>query len=531
MERRESSLSNYEMISPLGRGAYSLVYKVKDRRTNEHFALKIIDKMKLNQQRLYKRLRNEVSLQSQLNHPCIVRLYDYFEDQENVYLLLELCSGGELFTYLKTEGKLSELETRTLISQLVDGISFMHSQNILHRDLKLGNLLLSENKTQLKIGDFGLAVKLTDFEEERSTLCGTPNYISPEVVSRKPYGLSSDLWSLGCIVYACLVGYPPFESPSVQETMVKLKDMQYALPEFLSTEAKELINSLLAWDPKDRINIQQVKNHPFIKGNIKKSISDYVGRGISPIPYIESDCSYYDYIENLKSPQPPRSQSRLEISRRTTRVSQGNCCTPTLSNSRRTHSIGNKENLPPSQEIKENAEAKITPLSTKNLPPIKHKLKNGELEIGEDGWVRVFIGKRKLEISGDGLTILYNGHMLRLKNMRRTPAKLYQLAVNFIEIVKTKTPKIKIQEKNAVCMLMRNTPFPNYEVDFDNGVRVTFQVGSENFTVYQLDGKEILVNPYEDLNHLNKDLSSIIEISMEGLKNCLAKERELSSSF
>lgn len=180
-------------MSPLGRGAYSLVYKVKDRISNEFFALKIIDKMKLSQQRLNKRLKNEISLQTELSHECIVKLFDYFEDQENVYLLLELCSGGELFTHIKTESRLSEDETRLLMSQLVDGIAFMHSQNILHRDLKLGNLLLSDNKNQLKIGDFGLAVKLTDFEEERSTLCGTPNYISPEVVSRQPYGLSSDL--------------------------------------------------------------------------------------------------------------------------------------------------------------------------------------------------------------------------------------------------------------------------------------------------------------------------------------------------
>ena len=109
----------------------------------------------------------------------MVRLYHNFEDDECIYMVLELCSGGDLYTYLKQEGHLSENKTAQLGLQLVEGIQYLHSLGVLHRDLKLGNLLLSEDKCTIKIADFGLAVQLKDFKEERDTLCGTPNYISP----------------------------------------------------------------------------------------------------------------------------------------------------------------------------------------------------------------------------------------------------------------------------------------------------------------------------------------------------------------
>lgn len=147
----------------------------------------------ITQKKLQHRLLNEIKLQKKLNHPCIVKLHHFFEDEDCYYLVLEYCPGGELFSYIKLEGRLSEDETRMICSQLVEGIDYMHRKGILHRDLKLGNLLLSEDRTLLKIGDFGLAVKLSTYSEERSTMCGTPNYISPEVVNRQPYGLASDL--------------------------------------------------------------------------------------------------------------------------------------------------------------------------------------------------------------------------------------------------------------------------------------------------------------------------------------------------
>ena len=184
--------------------------------------------------------------------------------------------------------------------------------------------------------------------------------------------------------------------------------------------------------------------------------------------------------------------------------------------------IQNKENINPNV-----VHEKISPLTTQNLQPFIHKLPKGELEITHDGWVRVQIGRRRLEVSGDGLTALYQGKMIDIKTMQKAPANLYKLGKEFLEVIKSKTPKIILEEDNAICMLMRNTPFPNYEADFDNGVRVLYQLGSEVFTIFTLEGKEIQVNPYLDTKHLSPDLSKTLETSMEGLKKCLSKERDI----
>ena len=134
----------------------------------------------------------------------------------------------------------------------------------MHRDLKLSNILLTEGG-QVKIIDFGLAVQLSDLTEERETLCGTPNYISPEVILNKPYGLQADLWSLGCIMYAMMTGKPPFECATVQDTLVRIKSGRFVIPNDFSEEAADLINKLLTQDPSVRTTVADVLNHAFLK--------------------------------------------------------------------------------------------------------------------------------------------------------------------------------------------------------------------------------------------------------------------------
>ena len=134
----------------------------------------------------------------------------------------------------------------------------------MHRDLKLSNILLTE-KNEVKIIDFGLAVQLSDLTEERETLCGTPNYISPEVILNRPYGLQADLWSLGCIMYAMMTGKPPFECATVQDTLVRIKSGRFIIPADFSQEAADLINKLLTQDPTVRMTINDVLNHAFFK--------------------------------------------------------------------------------------------------------------------------------------------------------------------------------------------------------------------------------------------------------------------------
>lgn len=147
--------------------------------------------------------------------------------------------------------------------QIIAGMLYLHSHGILHRDLTLSNLLLTRNMN-IKIADFGLATQLKMPHEKHYTLCGTPNYISPEIATRSAHGLESDVWSLGCMFYTLLIGRPPFDTDTVKNTLNKVVLADYDVPAFLSQDAKDLICQLLRRNPADRLSLSSVLDHPFM---------------------------------------------------------------------------------------------------------------------------------------------------------------------------------------------------------------------------------------------------------------------------
>lgn len=210
------------------------------------------------------RVRQEVSIHSRLKHPSILELYTFFEDPNYVYLILELAENGALNRYMKDHKKvMTEPEAAHIMKQVVAGLLFLHSHKILHRDISLSNLLLAKNM-QVKIADFGLATQLSRPEEKHMTMCGTPNYISPEVASRASHGLPADVWSLGCMFYTLLTGRPPFDTDGIKSTLTKVVMANYEMPSYLSMEAKDLIDKLLRKNPVERIRLEDVPSHPFM---------------------------------------------------------------------------------------------------------------------------------------------------------------------------------------------------------------------------------------------------------------------------
>ena len=482
------TIKDYEVLRPLGMGAYSKVYQVRHRFSRQEFAIKIIEKTKMTASKLKKRLKNEVSLQASLNHPCIVRLYNTFEDDDLIYLLLEMCSGGELWGKIKEEGRLDEEETRNICSQIVQGIEYLHTLGILHRDLKLGNLLLSDDRSLVKIADFGLAVRLKTFSEERNTMCGTPNYISPEIINRQPYGLASDMWSFGCIVYACLTGSPPFESASIRDTFLKANDLKYSLPGFLSENARDLISGLLTWDSDQRLTVNQVKQHPFFTGIFALNLSM-----LSPVN--KSEIIFAEYSEQMVSPVKSRSKTK---SRALGFIKKGN--------------------------------EGIVQINTNNLVvtfPFVHRLKDGALQILENGDVVLDIRGKVLRVSKDGLQVVYEGKRMKITEMDKHCVKLYKYIGNVLEAIRSKTPKVTVNLENAICKLMWNAPPPFYEVDFADGKRLSMRVGSHVVKI-TADDRDIEVSITQDYDYLDHTLKSIIDLSMTGLKLCFEEEKKLS---
>ncbi|XP_004001146.2 serine/threonine-protein kinase PLK4 [Felis catus] len=267
-------IEDFKVGSLLGKGSFAGVYRAESVHTGLEVAIKMIDKKAMYKAGMVQRVQNEVKIHCQLKHPSILELYNYFEDNNYVYLVLEMCHNGEMNRYLKNRMKpFSENEARHFMHQIITGMLYLHSHGILHRDLTLSNLLLTRNMN-IKIADFGLATQLKMPHEKHYTLCGTPNYISPEIATRSAHGLESDVWSLGCMFYTLLIGRPPFDTDTVKNTLNKVVLADYEMPTFLTREAKDLIHQLLRRNPADRLSLSSVLDHPFMSRNSSTKSKD-----------------------------------------------------------------------------------------------------------------------------------------------------------------------------------------------------------------------------------------------------------------
>uniref|UniRef100_A0A9J7XUW2 Serine/threonine-protein kinase PLK n=1 Tax=Cyprinus carpio carpio TaxID=630221 RepID=A0A9J7XUW2_CYPCA len=246
----------------LGKGGFAKCYEFTDLSTGKMYAAKIIPHTRVSKPHQREKIDREIELHRALHHKHIVHFYHHFEDKDNIYILLEYCSRRSLAHILKARKVLTEPEVRYYLRQILSGLKYLHEQEILHRDLKLGNFFINESM-ELKVGDFGLAAKLEPVENRRRTICGTPNYLSPEVLNKQGHGCESDVWALGCVMYTMLLGRPPFETTNLKETYRCIREARYSMPSSLSPQAKHLISSMLAKNPMDRPHLDDILRHDF----------------------------------------------------------------------------------------------------------------------------------------------------------------------------------------------------------------------------------------------------------------------------
>lgn len=203
------------------------------------------------------KLQAEIKIHRSLKHKHICEYKHFFEDKNNCYILLELCHNQSMNELLKRRKRLTEPEVKYYLSQLLQSVLFMHQQNVIHRDLKLGNLFL-DKQLRIKVGDFGLASKLSASDEKRRTICGTPNYIAPEVIDgdkeKRGHSFEVDVWSMGVIFYTLLIGKPPYESKDVKSTYQRILRNEYSFPSHIpiSQDARDLIANMLQTRPDRR---------------------------------------------------------------------------------------------------------------------------------------------------------------------------------------------------------------------------------------------------------------------------------------
>ncbi|CAG8470336.1 5863_t:CDS:2 [Ambispora leptoticha] len=262
IQPRMWSLDNFEIGSPLGKGKFGRVYLAREKSSGYIIALKILFKQELHAAKVEKQLRREVEIQSHLRHPNILRLFGYFYDDQRVYLILEYAAKGELYKKLKSCKRFTEKRASRYVNQMANALVYLHKKHVIHRDIKPENLLLGMNG-ELKIADFGWSVHAPN--ARRKTLCGTLDYLPPEMVEGREHDARVDLWSLGVLCYEFLVGIPPFEDLSGHSaTYKRIALVDLKIPDHISPEAQDLIVALLQYDPNKRLPLEQVVKHPWI---------------------------------------------------------------------------------------------------------------------------------------------------------------------------------------------------------------------------------------------------------------------------
>ncbi|ODV95617.1 hypothetical protein PACTADRAFT_50313 [Pachysolen tannophilus NRRL Y-2460] len=262
----------------LGEGGFARCFQMKDE-SGEIFAAKTVAKASIKNEKTKTKLLSEIKIHKSMSHINIVGFIDCFEDDTNVYILLEICPNGSLMDLLKTRKTLTEPEVRFFMVQIIGAIRYLHSRRVIHRDLKLGNIFF-DPEMNLKIGDFGLASVLGPHSSRKYTICGTPNYIAPEVLEGKNTGHSFeiDIWAIGVMMYALLCGKPPFQSKDVQVIYERIKQNDYHFPNDdkvqISNEAKKLISDILATNPLQRPSLEDILEYPWFKsGSFPKKIT------------------------------------------------------------------------------------------------------------------------------------------------------------------------------------------------------------------------------------------------------------------
>ncbi|XP_049286811.1 serine/threonine-protein kinase GL21140 isoform X1 [Anopheles funestus] len=271
--------AKYTLGSIIGDGNFAVVLKLKDKQKNTEHALKIIDKSKCSGKDHY--LAAEIRVMKKLNHPYIIQLVHDIETIKNMYLVLELVRGGDLFDAITRVTRFSENQSKIMMKHLASAMAYMHSLSIVHRDIKPENLLVEldndGNVVLLKLGDFGLACEVT---EPLLSICGTPTYVAPEILMESGYGVKIDVWAAGIILYILLCGFPPFVSPDNQQEQLfdailnGFFDFPAPYWNNIGDSVRDLIINMLQSDPELRFSSEDILDHPWLTSDIVDDTRD-----------------------------------------------------------------------------------------------------------------------------------------------------------------------------------------------------------------------------------------------------------------
>ena len=300
---------SYRISNVIGSGSFSTVKLVTNRITNKQFACKIVPRALIRRYDMEKMFFDSVRTLKSLKHKHIAQFVDFFADEENNYLVFEYCSEGSLLRKINSEGMLRESDSRKIIYQVSLALSYLHSRNIIHRDIKPDNIMIDENG-DVKLIDFDFCSEVLG-EELRETSCGTPSYSSPQVISGAPYdGKKNDVWSLGVVLYAMVSGRLPwYQSRNLVKFYERILTEPLIIPSYLTKNCSNLIREMLEVNEDKRIDINGVLRSPFLSQVYSEVSHNGINTAVARQPSSLFSNRMKQDLLFLKEPRKPRRKS------------------------------------------------------------------------------------------------------------------------------------------------------------------------------------------------------------------------------
>ncbi|XP_055336516.1 cAMP-dependent protein kinase catalytic subunit 1-like [Paramacrobiotus metropolitanus] len=309
------TLNDFDRIKTLGAGSFGRVILVKSKDRGEYLAMKILDKEKIVKMKQVEHTMNEKQVLYSIRFPFCVNMAYHFQDNANLYMCLEFISGGELFSHLRNFGKFPEPQAKFYAAQVIMGFEYLHSLDLVYRDLKPENLLL-DNHGYIRITDFGFAKRI---KSRTWTLCGTPDYLAPEIILSKGYNRAVDWWAVGVLIYEMSAGLPPFMSDQPIQTYNKIVSGKVKYPTHFSPDLKDVVKNILQVDVTKRFGnlkggANDIKNHPFFAETDWMAL---YGKRI-PAPFVPKtkgpgDASNFDKYDEDPIPSSPTDKYAREF--------------------------------------------------------------------------------------------------------------------------------------------------------------------------------------------------------------------------
>ncbi len=292
--KKKISIDDFEKVKVLGQGSFGVVYLIKKKNKNKYYAMKVLSKKAINEKRQENHTKTEREILERIKHPFIVNLIYAFQTETDLYLITPFMQGGDLFYHLHRLGYFNEERAKFYLVEIIIALHYLHQNNCIYRDLKPENILLDDNG-HIKLVDFGLSKIKQEQNELMYTICGTPDYLAPEIIQGRGYNEKIDWWSLGVLLYEMLSGDTPFKI-STHRLSLKAYQTPVKIYSCFSPNAVDLLKKLLVFSPNKRIDYKGIIRHCFFK-DIKWE--DYYNKTIKPpfIPMLKGkdDLSYFTY--------------------------------------------------------------------------------------------------------------------------------------------------------------------------------------------------------------------------------------------